>query len=300
MSKKILFVFNPQSGKGLAKNKLYEIVNDFTSQKYMVTVHPTQERSDGYKTIVKNGADYDIVVIGGGDGTLNECVSGVLDIPKENQPVIGYIPMGSANDFASSLEISKNPKTAVNDIINGRDFLCDVGIFKDKYFMYIAAFGAFTDVAYDTPQQFKNYIGHAAYIIEGIKRIPYIKSYYMEIEYDGIKIGGNFVYGMISNSTFVAGVKSYQNQKVELNDGLFECVLIKYPENPLELQSILTGLLKHEFSSNNFHIFKASSISIKSEQEINWTLDGEDGGCHKSVAITNLHEGVKIIVPDKK
>jgi len=274
MAKKALFVFNPCSGKGTIKTKLFEIIDILSAVGYELTVYPTQKRLDGYEIVHKKGSSYSLLVVSGGDGTLNECVNGLLELPEGKRPIVGYIPTGSTNDFASSLKISKKPVVAVSSIVNGREFKCDVGQFNKNCFVYIAAFGAFTDVAYDTPQQVKNYLGHMAYILEGIKRLPNIKSHSLHIEHDGVAVDGKFIYGMISNSTFVGGVRSYRNHEVDLDDGLFECVLIREPENAIELQVMVTGLLMQDFSSKGFYTFKAKQINIESQESVPWTLDG--------------------------
>lgn len=299
MADKALFIFNPCSGKGLIKNHLYGIISGLTYYGYEVTVYPTKEHGDGKNMVARRGGRYKLIVIGGGDGTLNECINGILEIPYDKRPVIGYIPMGSTNDFASSLRLPKKPELAVDVILNGSVFKCDIGRFNDACFVYIAAFGAFTDVAYGTPQEVKNSLGHMAYILEGIKRLPSIKSHMIAVEHDGVKVSGEFIYGMVSNSTYVGGLRSYRSQDVSFSDGVFECVLIKAPENPIELQAIITGLLMRDFSSDEFYTFKAAEITIKSREPIGWTLDGEYGGDHDLVKISNLNEAVKIMVGGK-
>lgn len=300
MAERALFVFNPYSGKGTIKNHLFEIINGLSQNGYEITVYPTKEHGDGRNIVSSRGGKYSLIVISGGDGTLNECISGLFYIPEEKRPVIGYIPSGSTNDFASSLKIPKKLDGAMDVILNGSVFKCDAGRLNNSCFVYIAAFGAFTDVAYGTPQNVKNYLGHMAYILEGIKRLPSIKSHMMVIEHDGTKTNGDFIYGMVSNSTYVGGMRCYKSQDVELYDGLFECVFIYAPETPIELQSIITGLLMHDFSSESFCTFRAANIKIKTEEVVSWTLDGEYGGDHTEVEISNMHEAVKIMVKNKE
>ncbi|MGE4214206.1 MAG: diacylglycerol kinase family protein [Anaerotignaceae bacterium] len=300
MTQKALFVFNPCSGKGTIKTKLFDIIDTLSVAGYEVTVCPTQKRRDGYEIVHKKGSAYSLLVVSGGDGTLNECVNGLLEIPEDKRPVVGYIPTGSTNDFASTLKIPKKPSGAVSNIVNGKEFKCDVGRFNQNCFVYIAAFGAFTDVAYDTPQEIKNYLGHMAYILEGIKRLPNIKSHRLLIEHDGVAVEEDFIYGMISNSTFVGGVRSYRNHTVDLADGLFECVLIREPENAIDLQAIITGLLMQDFSFKAFYTFRAQRVNIQSEEVMSWTLDGEYGGDHNKVEIENLHQAMTIMVGEKK
>lgn len=296
MSRKVLFIFNPFSGKGIIKSRVFDIVNTLSSNGYEVTVYPSQDRLGIYEFVSKRCQDFSLIIVGGGDGTLNEAVNGIFALDNDKRPPLGYIPTGSTNDFASSLSIPKKPLMALKAILNGESFKCDAGRFQKNYFVYVAAFGAFTDVAYGTPQEIKNYLGHMAYILEGIKRLPTIKSYVMDIEYDGNNVKGNFIYGMVSNSIYVGGVKSYKKQQVKFNDGLFECVFIREPQNPVEIQAIISGLLKQDFSHENFCTFRCSKINIKSLTEIDWTLDGEYGGAHKEVEIENVKEGFEIIL----
>lgn len=294
--KKALFVFNPWSGKGTIKTKLFEVIDTLAAAGYEVTVLPTQKRLDGYEFVRKNGASTNLLVVSGGDGTLNECVNGLLELPEDKRPVVGYVPTGSTNDFASSLKIPKKPAVAIGDVVNGKEYQCDVGRFNQSCFVYIAAFGAFTDVAYDTPQQIKNYLGHMAYILEGIKRLPNIKSHDLHIEYDGVIVEGKFIFGMISNSSFVGGVRSYKDHMIDLSDGLFECVLIREPENPIDLQPLVTGLLMQDFTLKGFYTFKAGQIKIESKGMVSWTLDGEYGGDHEKVEIQNMNKALTVMV----
>lgn len=300
MTKKALFVFNPCSGKGTIKTKLFEVIDTLSVAGYEVTVYPTQKRRDGYEIVRKKGSAYNLLVVSGGDGTLNECVNGLLEIAEEERPFVGYIPTGSTNDFASTLKIPKKPIGAVSNIVEGKQFKCDVGRFNQNCFVYIAAFGAFTDVAYDTPQEAKNYLGHVAYILEGIKRLTNIKSHKLHIEHDGVAVDGSFIYGMISNSTFVGGVRSYKNHTVDLADGLFECVLIREAENAIDLQAIITGLLMQDFSNKGFYTFRAHRVNIQSDEAMSWTLDGEYGGDHNKVEIENMNKAMTIMVGEKK
>ena len=201
--KKMLFIVNPRSGKGQIKNNLLEILDIFNKAGYEPTMHITQSVLDAKETVKAKAADYDVVVCSGGDGTLNETVSGLMEEGIEIP--LGYIPAGSTNDFASSLRIPRNMKKAAQLITEGRLFQCDVGTFNERYFNYVAAFGAFTEVSYATPQQMKNVLGHQAYILEAMKKLMSIKPATMILEHDGGRIEGEFLYGMISNSTSVGG-----------------------------------------------------------------------------------------------
>lgn len=296
---KLLFVFNPASGKAQIKNELMNIIDIFVKGGYEVSVYPTQRKNDAFYYICENGSRFDTVVVSGGDGTLNEAINGLMSIDTDNRPKFGYIPTGTVNDFATSLSISKKCETAANDIISGEAFSFDVGKFKKRYFAYVAAFGAFTDVPYETPQQSKNIWGNLAYIGEGIKRLPQISPSFIRVEADGKVIEGEFLLGLVSNSNSIAGMKTIGNKNVSLNDGLFEVTLIRNPENPLSVQFMLSDLLQKKLDSKYIYNFKTSKIKFNSKESISWTLDGEYGGTTKRVVIENIKEAIDIRVRKK-
>ena len=299
MKKRVMFVLNPKSGKGLIKSKLLDIIDLMVKGGMVITIFTTQYKMHGCELIKKRGVRYDYIVISGGDGTLSECIKGLMSIEKEKRPVIGYIPSGSTNDFAESLKLPKNMINAAKNILSGKKFNCDVGIFNDDYFIYIAAFGAFTDVSYDTPQDMKNILGHTAYILEGIKRVGNLQKYHMIITHDNGSVEGDFIYGMVSNTTSVGGMKNLGKEKVQLDDGLFEVILVKYPQNPMDIQMIVTGILTQDFTSKVFCAFKTSKASFTSESGVQWTLDGEYGGTHTNVDIENISQAFSIMAPEK-
>ncbi len=300
MDKKCLFIINPKAGKKLIKNKLLEIIDLLAKDNIEVTVYITQCKMDSYNKLKQKAKNYNYLLISGGDGTLSECVKALMEIDEKKRPVVGYIPSGSTNDFAESLKLPKNMLLASKNLVSGNLFNCDIGKFNDDYFVYIAAFGAFTDVSYDTPQDLKNLIGHSAYIIEGIKRVASLHKYNISIEHDEIYLNGDFIYGMISNTTSFAGIKSLARSKVKLDDGLFEVILVKYPQNPIEIQMIVSGILTGDFSSKTFVTFKTSKVIFTSKDDIQWTLDGEYGGTHNKISIQNISRAIPIMVSPKK
>lgn len=295
--KKLLFLFNPFSGKGLIKNKLLEIVDSFVKNGYEVTIHPTQRPQDAQEQVERYAGEYQLVVCSGGDGTLDEVVSGMMR--RERKVPIGYIPSGSTNDFACSLKIPKSMTKAAQLAVSGIPFSCDIGNFNGEYFVYIAAFGLFTDVSYATSQEQKNRIGHIAYIIEGIKRIPVVQSNHLRISYADKEIAGDFVYGMITNSVSAGGFRNITGKNVKLNDGFFEVTLIQMPKSPLELNEIIASLTNLIDNTDLIYTFKTDCLKVEAEEEIAWTLDGEYGGKHKDVTIFAEKEAVEIIVGRK-
>lgn len=303
MSKKALFLLNPHSGKGLIKNHLLEITDILVKAGYEVTVHPTQSRGDARDIVKDRDRDYELVVCSGGDGTLDEVVTGMIQ--SGFKTTIGYIPAGSTNDFANSLKIPSAMKKAAEVITTGNIFPCDIGRFNDDIFVYIAAFGLFTEVSYATSQDMKNLLGHTAYILEGVKQLTGIKSYHMKVTYtsengDEAVIEDDFIYGMVTNTRSIGGFKSIAGNVfkdgIDLNDGLFEVTLIKVPKNPIELNSILAALAVADIDTQYMYSFKSSGLTLESETQTAWTLDGEYGGKHNKVELWNDKCAVDIIV----
>ena len=297
MKKKLLFIFNPCSGKGRIKNKLMEVIDIMVKAGYEVTIHSTQDREDAMQKVKNEAKNYDLVICSGGDGTLDEAVTGMMQ--SEKKVPLGYIPAGSTNDFANSLKIPKDIVKAAHVAVEGRKFPVDVGYFNGDSFIYIAAFGLFTDVSYQTSQELKNVLGHAAYILEGAKRLHNITSYKMRVEYDGNIIEDEFAYGMITNSVSVGGFKKLTGKNVLLDDGLFEVTLIRMPKNPVEWNEILSCLANLKDDSDLIYTFKTDCVKFLPEDVIPWTLDGEFGGEHKNVIVKNVHQALEIMVKNK-
>lgn len=295
--KKMLFVYNPMAGKEQIRNKLSDIVQIFCEAEFEVTIFATQGREDATNIVLEKGEQYDCVVCSGGDGTMNEVATALIQLEK--RPVCGYIPAGTVNDFASSLKIPKIMKKAAKLITEGSVFQCDLGQFNDRYFTYVSGFGAFTEVSYQTPQEWKNALGKAAYFIEALKHITKLKVHHMVIEYDGGRVEDNFMLGLVSNSVSVAGYKAYSKMNIMMDDGLFEALLIKEIRNPLELQGALGALMSKKFDSDRMLQISSSRIKITSDDDVQWTLDGEDGGFCREVTMTN-HQYALPIICDKR
>lgn len=300
--KNVYFLYNPHSGKGALAAKISGIINTLTSAGYEVTVHPTQSRNDAAMTaerICSESSDrYEFILCSGGDGTLNEVISGVMN--SSARLPVAYIPSGTTNDFAHSLNIPDNPDEALRSILSGKCTPVDIGSFNDKYFTYIAAFGAFTEVSYETPQQYKNIFGHAAYILEGMRRIKDIHPHSMTITYDGGTIADDFIFGMISNTAYVGGLLSMND--FSLDDGMYEVTLIRTPENPIDLQKILSSLLNISEDIDTDHVicFKTSDLKIECEENVMWTIDGESGGGHQTVHIHNNNRAISFLTDSDK
>lgn len=298
MEKRMLFIYNPRAGKAKIRSNLLDIIDIFTKAGFEVTAYPTQAKGDGICAVKQRRLGYyDLIACSGGDGTLDEVVTGMMQCEKRIP--IGYVPAGSTNDFANSLMIPKNMIAAAHVITQGQAFGCDVGIFNDDFFVYIAAFGVFTDVSYETKQDIKNVLGHMAYILEGMRRLSSIKSYQMKIESKELTTEGEFLFGMVTNSTSVGGFKGMTGKYVQLDDGEFEVTLIKRPANAAELNGIMAALLNRNINTECIYGFKTHSLKITAKEEVAWTLDGEFGGKHTQVEITNDRQALQIMVPEK-
>lgn len=292
--KKLLFVYNPHSGKGLIKNKLVEIIDIFVKAKYEVTVHPTQKAMDGYDKVCDGDGKYDVIVCSGGDGTLNEVISAVMT-HRLNKPLIGYIPAGSTNDFARSLGIPKNMLKAAELVAEGTPFKCDLGRMNGRFFNYVAAFGMFADISYKTPQGMKNVFGHQAYIFEGIKSIGKIKAFTMKITCNDMEFTNRYIYGMVTNSLSVGGFKGISGKDVCMDDGIFEVALVREPKNPLELQQVVAGMFSKSQHSPMVERFKTNKITFESDNAVSWTVDGEYADEHQMVTIEVVNKAITVI-----
>lgn len=295
--KKMLFVYNPRAGKAKIRSNLLDLIDIFTRAGFEVTAYPTQAKGDGIKAVKERTPGYyDLITCSGGDGTLDEVVTGMMQC-EERLP-IGYVPAGSTNDFANSLKIPSNMINAAQMIVEGNILDCDVGIFNEDIFVYIAAFGVFTDVSYETSQDIKNILGHMAYVLEGMRRLPSIKAYQLKVESPELSVEGEFLFGMVTNSLSVGGFKRITGKFVQLDDGEFEVTLIKKPANPMELNLIMAALLNRNINTDCMYCFKTNSLKITSQEEIAWTLDGEFGGKHREVNIANQMRALRIIAPE--
>lgn len=298
MKKRLLFVYNPHSGKAQIKSHLLDIVDIMVKAEYEVTVYPTQAPEDAIHKVKEEAGEYDLVVCSGGDGTLDEVVSGIMG--SEQKVPLGYIPAGSTNDFATSLGIPKDMVKAARTAVEGQPFACDIGGFNEDFFVYVAAFGLFTEVSYKTSQEWKNVLGHAAYILEGAKRLHDITSYMIQVEYNNIRLQDEFIFGMISNSTSVGGFKGMTGKDVLLDDGVFEVTLIKKPRNPMELNEIIASLINLVDDTDMVYSFKTDEVKFTAKERIPWTLDGEFGGDHAEITVKNICKAVEIMVPQSQ
>lgn len=296
MNRNVLIIMNPKAGKGSAKSSLFTICDHFNAMSDRVEVQVTQYAGHARELCELYASAVHILVCIGGDGTWNEVVSGLLQLPHTRRPEVCYLPSGTVNDFASSLKLSKSAGRMMEKVSAYHPFSCDMGSFNDRYFTYVAAFGIFTEVSYTTPQNNKNTFGRVAYFLEGIKQITKITNYHVTVEADNNVIEDDCIFGCITNSKYVAGFTSVNADETELDDGKFELLLIRRPNNPLDIQNIIAALLKHEVNEKWMYFCKCEHIHITSAQPMPWTLDGEDGGETIDCQIQNLHKAVTILI----
>lgn len=294
--KRILFIYNPHAGREKNWTNLSDIIDAMTAQGCLVTTYPTQARGDAGDAIVRWASAYDQVVVAGGDGTLSEAIAGAVRLPEE--PVIGYIPIGTTNDFSRNLDL---PGTKLTDLavtaVTGTPMLHDLGRFNGRPFLYVAAFGAFTEVAYYTPQRAKNLLGYNAYLLESVKYLNTIKPYTVKIEYDDKVLAGSFLYGMVSNTTSVGRFRNFPPGSPDLSDGKLEVTLISPVRDFQDLEAFSRALLRNDPSilDTMLTTFSASHIRITGETDLLWTLDGEAGGAHRVAEIETLHKAYTIV-----
>ncbi len=293
---KLLFIYNPHAGKGLVRGELDGILNAFTKAGCLATVYPTQGPGDAAKAARGLASQFDRVACCGGDGTLHEVIEGLMDLPESARPPIGYIPAGTTNDFARNLSLPKEMEDMAALAASGSPRPVDIGRFDEGYFIYVAAFGAFTDVSYNTPQQFKNVFGHLAYVLKGVAELASLKGYRLTVEHDGGVLEGEYLYGMVSNTISVGGLIGLPQEEVALDDGLLEAVLVEMPRSVPQLNAIIRGLAKQEYDRQSGIVgLHSSQFCITCTESVPFTLDGEFGGAHRKARIAAVERPVKII-----
>lgn len=294
---KALVIINPNAGNGELIKITPSIIKNLNDNGIRTDVMLTSCQGDATDYVKKHGKNRNLIICAGGDGTLNEVITGIMSFDKENRPNIGYIPCGTTNDFARSLRIPTNIIDATNNIIYGTPQPYDVGKFNDKYFVYVAACGAFSGSSYSTPQDMKRVFGHLAYLFEGIKEIPAIKPHHMRFEFDtGEILEGDYAFGAISNTKIYGGVVNLDKLGVDISDGLFEMTLIKLPKNIIETGKVAISLGSGDYDKSliTFERFSSCRITVSSTELI-WSIDGENGGGFTDINVTNIKHAVNFI-----
>lgn len=293
MSKKLLLILNPTAGSGNGVLSIGPAMEVLFRGGYVPTVYYTLGAGEAREIVLKHAMDYDCIVCVGGDGTLSETVAGLAQLPAP--PPLGYIPQGTANDVASSLKLPKNPVKAARTITQGSTLAMDAGRFnQNDYFTYIAAFGAFTEVSYETPKEQKHALGHLAYVLQGVSQLPKLTSYHTVVEFDGGVIEDELIFGGVTNTKSVGGMLKLKKLGIDLNDGLFEVMLVRNPVNVLEMNKIFSDMLTQNFNGGQVMMFQSSRVKFSFDKPVKWTRDGESGGAHQEVVVENLQSAFKI------
>ena len=291
----MMLLVNPNAGKGGYKTELGGILKTFSDGDILPSVYFSRAPGEIPKLVEAHAAEYDMVSCLGGDGTLSEVCAGLMRAPARRP--IGYIPLGTANDVAHTLGLSPRPSDAAKGILTGTPAPYDIGQFGERdFFTYVAAFGAFTEVSYATPQENKQVLGHLAYMLEALRQLPKLTDHHAVVEYDGGTLEGDFIFGAVTNSTSVGGLVKLDNEMVGLADGAFEMLLVRKPQDILDLGDIISSALSLDFSGPFVSFIKSSQVRFRFDGPVAWTRDGEDGGTHSEVLIRNRHPGVEIIV----
>lgn len=293
MSKRLLLILNPISGKKVGKRHLADVVEQFCRAGYTPTVFVTTARDDARKWTRVHGGDADLVVCLGGDGTFNEVVAGLLD--GGHTTPLGYIPCGSTNDFASSIGLKKTIPAATAAILNGTPHTYDVGAFGERYFSYVASFGIFSRASYATPQNVKNALGHLAYVLEGVKELSNVHPWHVRFEVDGRVVEGDYLFGAVSNATSVGGVLTLDPQSVDMNDGLLELLLVKMPRNAVELSDCIVALAEQRYDTDALTFMNGSDFTVTADPTMEWSLDGEWGKGVSDLRIRNLRDAITLV-----
>ena len=294
MAKTLMLIVNPRAGRSRSLAPLLNAISLFSEADYLVSLRQTTAQGDATRFVRENGAAFDRIVCYGGDGTLNETATGLMDLPAP--PPLGYIPGGSTNDFAASLHLSDQPAEAAKQILDSIGKKLDVGTFNGRPFVYVASFGAFTKASYSAPQSAKNDLGHLAYILEGVKDLSTLRPYEATVTADGETFSGSFLFGAVTNATSVGGLMKLPEDQVVLDDGRFELLLIPNPKSPLDLQALLRSLLLQDYTGDGVIFRHASDIVVETPESFPWTLDGEYGPGQERIEIHNLKQKLTFLL----
>ncbi len=292
--KKLLFIVNPRAGKNKSRGPLFDAAATLSQAGYLIAIHNTTARPADAADTAASAAEYDAVVAVGGDGTLNEVVTGLTRL--EQPPLLGYLPQGSTNDFAASLGISGQPAVAAAAIAKGEARRLDIGRWNDRCFVYVASFGAFTRSSYTATQAAKNALGHFAYILEGMKDLNSLRPYRVRLTADGETLDGEYLFGAVCNSTSIGGLMKLSPERVILDDGKFELLLIPHPQTPADLQNLVRALLNQQYDSEGVVFRHVSAVHLETEDDLPWSLDGEYAPSLPVVDIVNICQALAMLL----
>lgn len=291
--KKLLFIVNPRAGKTKSTAPLFDAVAAFSRAGYLVRVFVTEAGGQARDIAAKWGGQYDLVVCAGGDGTLNETISGLMQL--EQRPPLGYLPNGSTNDFAASLHLHTTVATAARAVAGGIPYSLDIGRHNDRYFAYVASFGAFTRSSYSASQAAKNALGHFAYILEGLGDLDSLRPYRCAIDADGEHFEGNFIFGAVCNSTSLGGLVKLDPKHVSMDDGTLELLLLRMPKTALDLQNLITAMTRMQYDYPGVIFRHVKNVVLTTNENISWSLDGEYAASAPRVDIQCLPGAIELV-----
>lgn len=291
--KKLLFIVNPRAGKTKSTAPLFDAVAAFSRAGYLVRVFVTEAGGQARDIAAKWGGQYDLVVCAGGDGTLNETISGLMQL--EQRPPLGYLPNGSTNDFAASLHLHTTVATAARAVAGGIPYSLDIGRHNDRYFAYVASFGAFTRSSYSASQAAKNALGHFAYILEGLGDLDSLRPYRCAIDADGEHFEGDFIFGAVCNSTSLGGLVKLDPKHVSMDDGTFELLLLRMPKTVLDLQNLITAMTRMQYDYPGVIFRHVKNVVLTTNENISWSLDGEYAASAPRVEIQCLPGAIELV-----
>lgn len=290
--KKVLVLINPNSGKKNSKESVLDALNVFSANNYQMEIYLSQKPMDVTHYIEENGKRFDMVAVFGGDGTLNEATNGLMKL--NHKPVISYFPTGTMNDFGTNFGLTNDMRQCANIACAGHIESFDVGKINSRYFNYVAGFGAFCNVSYETKQELKKQIGNMAYIIKALHEIPNLHPYHVKMNLDGKVFEKNLMFGLIINGNRVAGFEMVEQADNTFKDGLFDIILVEHTPNPLELYNYPLGVLHPELNMKYVERYQAKSIIIESQEKLAWTLDGEEGEETLVARVENISQALQI------
>ena len=291
--KKLLFIVNPRAGKTKSTAPLFDAVAAFSRAGYLVRVFVTEAGGQARDIAAKWGGQYDLVVCAGGDGTLNETISGLMQL--EQRPPLGYLPNGSTNDFAASLHLHTTVATAARAVAGGIPYSLDIGRHNDRYFAYVASFGAFTRSSYSASQAAKNALGHFAYILEGLRDLDSLRPYRCAIDADGEHFEGDFIFGAVCNSTSLGGLVKLDPKHVSMDDGTLELLLLRMPKTALDLQNLITAMTRMQYDYPGVIFRHVKNVVLTTNENISWSLDGEYAASAPRVEIQCLPGAIELV-----
>jgi YegS/Rv2252/BmrU family lipid kinase len=294
MTKKVLLIVNPKAGKLKSRNRLFSLVKQISLRADVCNMVMTRRPADATTLVEKNYSKYDIIACLGGDGTLNEVITGIMNVQSDIS--LGFIPAGTTNDFARSHQMVRNIRQSAEDIMTGDVHPLDIGKFENSYFSYIASIGAFTAVSYKTPQLAKNTLGYVAYLLFSVNHLTSLRKHRVTIKTAENTVDEEVIFLAVTNSTSVAGMLKYPKDKVRTDDGLLELLIIRYPKNVSQWAEIVIELAKGNYQHPLIEMRSLSSVTIESKEALNWCLDGEFGGAYKKADIQCLPKKINLIL----